>query len=104
MSDHDEPSSDNVASHTLALLRPIDKRLVELDTRFVQVVDIMSRQQTRLERIERNVGEIKFDMAVMENNILNRMTEGMFASARINDIDDRLLALEQASRDHPSPQ
>ena len=102
MSGPDESRPDNVASHTLELLCRVDRRLVELDTRFVQIVNILSRQQTRLERIERDVGEIKFDMAIMENNILNRMTDGLFASSRIGDIDDRLTALEQASRNDPS--
>ncbi|WP_102959153.1 hypothetical protein [Mangrovicella endophytica] len=73
MSDHDTA----IVSHTLAYLRKIDKRLDETDRHLIQVIDLLSRQQTRLDRIERDGREIRNDMAVMENNILNRMTGTM---------------------------
>lgn len=37
-------------------------------------------------------------MVIIENTVLDRMTESLFVASRINDIDARLGTLEQASR------
>jgi septal ring factor EnvC (AmiA/AmiB activator) len=101
MSETEDPSSGNLASHTLAFLRRLDRRLDESDKRFVHIVDLLSRQQTRLDRVERDLREARSDMILMENNIINRMNEALSVASRLNRVDERLEALEQASRPAP---
>ena len=101
MSETEDPSSGNLASHTLAFLRRLDRRLDESDKRFVHIVDLLSRQQTRLDRMERDPREARSDMILMENNIINRMNEALSVASRLNRVDERLEALEQASRQAP---
>lgn len=69
----DDPAK--VASHTLAYLRLLDKK-VDL------VLDTQNRHTERLGRLERDLGEsrrdmaeIKSDIALLENKILSAQTE-----------------------------
>jgi hypothetical protein len=101
MSETEDPSSGNLASHTLAFLLRLDRRLDESDKRFVHIVDLLSRQQTRLDRMERDPREARSDMILMENNIINQMNEALSVASRLNRVDERLEALEQASRPAP---
>lgn len=115
MAEADDQNPQNLASHTLAYLRRIDRRMDEIDKRFIQIVDILSRQATKgdrgdrnngeaFERIERDLREIKSDAILSENRILSRMNEAMELSHRLSRHDERLETLEGALQPSPSPQ
>lgn len=108
MDDVGNMSQAQIASHTLAYLRRIDtkldskidgvdKRLDVIITQVHRVSEILLRHEERLGRIERDVSEIKGDLVLMENQILNRMTEIFHVTRRLEDHDERLAALENPS-------
>ena len=71
----DAEEAKTVASHTLAYLRLLDRKL-DL------VVDTLQRQGERLARVERDIGEtrrdlveVKGDIALLENKVVTAQTE-----------------------------
>lgn len=105
MSETDDPSSGNLASHTLAFLRRIDKRLDGLEKTMIEVVDLLSRQATKVDRsdrdtkegfarIERSLLEIKSDAILSENKILDRFSDALEWSRRLDRHDERLERIE----------
>ena len=75
----DAEEAKTVASHTLAYLRLLDRKL-DL------VVDTLQRQGERLARVERDIGEtrrdlgrdlveVKGDIALLENKVVTVQTE-----------------------------
>ncbi len=67
-------------------------------------IEILSRHETRLGRIERDLNEVKSDQVLLENRLLNQMNEIPGATRRIDElaskIDERLPPSEPA---HPAP-
>jgi hypothetical protein len=57
-----------VASHTLAYLRSHDKKL-DL------ILETLNRHTERLGRLERDISEMKGDIALLENKVLTAQTE-----------------------------
>ena len=105
MSDSDETSSNNLASHTLVYMRRLDKRMDGLEKTMIQVVGSLSQMLTKIDRsdrnnkeafarIERDLQEIKSDAIVSENKILDRYSETLVLSHRVDDHDERLDAIE----------
>ena len=107
MPETDAPSPDN--NHTLAYLRRLEKRQEQL-------LQILVRQQELIGRLDRNISEgfaslerelregfsrtdrdmreVKSDLILAENNILNRIGDHYDTSRRFNDHEDRLVSLE----------
>lgn len=105
MSDRGEPSSENLASHTLAYLRRHDERMDSLERTMIQVVDSLRQVSTKIDRsdrdnkeafarIERDLHEIRSDAIVSESKILDRYSETLDLSRRLNRHDERLDAIE----------
>ncbi|BDA85069.1 hypothetical protein Sa4125_26110 [Aureimonas sp. SA4125] len=115
MADTEIPSPAN--NHTLAYPR-------RLEQRHEQLLQILIRQQELVGRLDRNMSEgfaslerelrdglfrtdrdlreVKTDLVLAENNILNRIGEHSETSIRINDHEDRICSLE-AERAGPAP-
>ncbi len=68
MDDTETMTPGQIANHTFAYLRRIEK---QLDT----VTEVLLRHETRLGRIERDVGDVKSDIVLLENQLLSRMNE-----------------------------
>jgi hypothetical protein len=83
MAETDEPTSDSLASHTLAYLRRIEKRLE-------QMWEVLLRHDTRLGRIERDVNEVKSDQVLLENRVLTQTNEILTVVHRIDEHQQRL--------------
>ena len=90
MAETDEPTSDGVASHTLAYLRRIEKRLEH-------VWEVLLRHDTRLGRIERDVNEVKrdvnevkSDIVLLENRTLTQANEILGFVREIQTVDGKL--------------
>ena len=62
MSENDDPSSDNLASHTLACLRRIDKRMGGLEKTLIEVVDLLERHSTKADRSDRDPAFFSFPL------------------------------------------
>ena len=78
MAGTDAPDDANsIASHTLAYLRSHDKKL-DL------ILETLARHSERLGRLERDVGEIKSDIALLENKIINNQTEVLMILHRLD--------------------
>jgi chromosome segregation ATPase len=91
MAETEEPPSENVASHTLAFLRRIEKRLE-------QMWEVLLRHDTRLGRIERNLNEVKSDVVLLENRTLTQSNEILGFVREIQTVDGKLdQALAQIS-------
>ena len=82
MAETDEPTSDSIASHTLAYLRRNEKRLE-------QMWEILLRHDTRLGRIERDVNEVKSDQVLLENRLLTQTNEILTVVHRIAEHQQR---------------
>ena len=63
-----DETSQNVASHTLVLLRTMDRKLDH-------VIETLSRHDVRLGRLERDVAEVKSDLVLLENRLLTQTNE-----------------------------
>jgi regulator of replication initiation timing len=82
--DETEPS---VASHTLVLLRAMDRKLDH-------AIETLSRHDVRLGRLERDLGElrrdlgeVKSDLVLIENRILTQTNEILRVVQRLNEQD-----------------
>lgn len=63
-----DETSQNVASHTLVLVRTMDRKLDH-------VIGTLSRRDVRLGRLERDVAEVKSDLVLLENRLLTQTNE-----------------------------
>ena len=93
--------ADNVADLTLAHVRKIDQTVSH-------IWEVLQRHDTRMGRVERDVlelrrdigelkrdvGEVRSDQVLMENRLLSRMDDIMKLTARLEEHDQRLEALE----------
>jgi len=84
MAETEEPPSENVASHTLAFLRRIDKRLEN-------IWDVLLRHDIRLGRIERDLNEVKSDVVLLENRTLTQTNEVLGQVQTVNEKLDQAL-------------
>lgn len=57
-----------VANHTLVLLRSMDRKLDH-------VIETLGRHDVRLGRLERDLGEVKTDLVLIENRMLPQTNE-----------------------------
>ena len=90
MAETEEPPSENVASHTLAFLPRIEKRLENM-------WEVLLRHDTRLGRIERDinevkrdVNEVKSDVVLLENRTLTQANEILGFVREIQTVDGKL--------------
>jgi hypothetical protein len=82
MAGTDAPDDANsVASHTLAFLRSHGKKL-DL------ILETLARYGERLGRLERDVGEVKSDIALLENKVISNQTEVLLILHRLDKSDD----------------
>lgn len=70
------------ASHTLALLRNVDRKLDRL-------LEAVSRHDVRLGRVERDLNEVKSDLVLVENKILTQTNEIISAVQRLDEYQRR---------------
>ena len=85
-----DEEAKTVASHTLAYLRSLDRKL-DL------VVDTLQRHGERLARLDRDLGEarrdineVKGDIALLENKVLTAQTEILMILRRLDPGSDRV--------------
>ncbi|SRR6266851_6023347 len=90
------PDTDeaNVASHTLAYLRSLDRKL-DL------VVDALQRHGERLGRLERDLGEVrrdiaevKGDMALLDNKLITAQTDILEVKSDIAEVKNDIASLD----------
>ena len=70
----------SVANHTLALPRVMDRKLDH-------VLETLGRHDVRHGRLERDIGELKSDLVLLENRVLTRTTEILNIVHRLNEQD-----------------
>ncbi len=80
MADNEPDSSDprHVANITFTYLRRIENQLGK-------VMEVLVRHDTRLGRIERDVGEVKGDIVLLENRVLNATNEILKIVERVDE-------------------
>ncbi|WAJ30694.1 hypothetical protein [Antarcticirhabdus aurantiaca] len=106
---------EQLASHTLAYLRRIDRRQNEMVDLFVRQQELISRLdrdmregfteiqrdiaglRTDLANLRRDVHEVRSDIVLLENNVLNRVNAEYDLSSRITQIEERQLDLPEAA-------
>lgn len=69
-----------VASHTLVLLRSMDRKLDH-------VIETLGRHDVRLGRLGRDIGEVKSDLVLLENRMLTQTNEILRIVHRLNEQD-----------------
>ena len=94
MDDFEKMTRGQIASHTFAYLRRIEKKIESVDAQVQSVSSILLRHETRLSRIERDIGEVKSDLVLLENQILNRMNEIFQVTRRLDGHEERLAKLD----------
>jgi hypothetical protein len=87
MDDAETMTPGQIANHTFAYLRRIEKQLEN-------VTEVLLRHETRLGRIERDVGEVKSDIVLLENQLLSRMNEILGIVRKVDEQEARLSSLE----------
>jgi hypothetical protein len=87
MEDAESMNAAQIANHTFAYSRRIENQLKT-------VTEVLLRHETRLGRIERDVHEVKSDMVLMENQMLNRINEVLDVVRRLDDHQSRISTLE----------
>jgi len=94
MNDPETMTHGQIANHTFAYLRRIEGKLDRVDKQVNTVTEILLRHETRLGRIERDVGEVKSDLVLLENQILNRINEIFHVTRTLEDHHERIAELE----------
>lgn len=90
MSDANEVAAGaDLASHTLVWMRRIDGKLDK-------ILEIMVRHETRITRMERDIGEIKLDLTSFDNRMLSVTTELMRLADDLDGIDQKIDAMNNA--------
>jgi hypothetical protein len=82
-SDADLTDPRQVANVTFAYLRRIENQLGK-------VMEVLLRHETRLGRVERDVGEVKGDIVLLENKMISQTNEILSAIQRIDEHQRRL--------------
>lgn len=77
---------ENPDSHTFAYFRKLERLIEQGNNTTERVLETLLRHDTRLGRIERDISEMKSDMVLMENQMLNRMNEILDLTRKIEDI------------------
>lgn len=108
-------TNSNVASHTLAYFRRLDRRMDELTDLVLRQQELIGRLdrdmregfgivqrdgsnlRSDLQSVQRDIREMRSDMVLMENRVITAITSDHFASARIDEHEERLTALEQSN-------
>ena len=75
-----DETAQGVANHTLALLRSMDRKLDH-------VIETQARHDVRLGRLERDIGEVKSDLVLLENRVLTQTNEILHLVHRLNEQD-----------------
>lgn len=105
---------DNVASHTLAYLRKLDRQysglldlvvrqqdlISRLDRNMSEGFDGLRREMTdgfdgvrrEMHTLQRDVRELKSDMLLMENRIVSTLSTDLHMGARLTEIEARIAA------------
>lgn len=114
MSETEAASPGN--NHTLAYLRRLDQKhgqLLELVIRQPELISRLERDMREgfillqremregFTRTDRDLKEVKSDLVIAENNILNRLSEHYDTSIRLDAHDDRISELEGTLRATP---
>ena len=94
MEDAEAMTPGQIASHTFAYLRRIESKIERVDKQVNTVTEILLRHETRLGRIERDIGEVKSDLVLIENQILNRINEIFHVTRTLEDQQERIAKLE----------
>jgi hypothetical protein len=94
MEETESMTAGQIANHTFAYLRRIESKIERIDSQVRTVTEILLRHETRLGRIERDVGELKSDLVMIGNQILNRINEILGVTRKIDEHADRIAALE----------
>jgi hypothetical protein len=66
MEETESMTAGQIANHTFAYLRRIESKIERIDSQVRTVTEILLRPETRLGRIERDVGELKSDLVMIE--------------------------------------
>jgi len=82
-SDANPTDPQQVANVTFAYLRRIEDKLGK-------VMDVLERHDTRLGRLERDVGEVKSDIVLLENKMLSQTNQILSVVERIDEHQQRL--------------
>ena len=75
-----DETAQGVANHTLVLLRAMDRKLDH-------VIETLARHDVRLGRLERDIGEVKSDLVLLENRVLTQTNEILHLVHRLNEQD-----------------
>jgi hypothetical protein len=84
MSESDAELTDpkQIASVTFAYLRRIENQLGK-------IMDVLLRHETRLGRVERDVGEVKSDIVLLENKMLSQTNQILSVVERMDEHQQR---------------
>jgi hypothetical protein len=82
-SDADLTDPRQVASVTFAYLRRIEGQLGK-------IMEVLQRHETRLGRVERDTGEVKSDIVLLENKMLSQTNEILTIVRRFDEHQQRL--------------
>ncbi|MBO0902322.1 hypothetical protein [Jiella sonneratiae] len=84
---------DTVASHTLEYLRRLDRRQSEFSGLLLRQQQLIGRLERTMREglvsVQRDLSEIKGDIALLENRILNRLNVEMELSDRLGRLERR---------------
>ena len=71
-----------IASVTFAFLRRIEGQLAK-------ITEVLLRHETRLGRVERDIGEVKSDIVLLENKMLSQTNEILTVVQRLDEHQQR---------------
>jgi chromosome segregation ATPase len=85
----------DVASFTHEWMRRVEQKVDKSDSKLERILEILVRHETRLSRIEREIGEIKFDMTSLDGRMTSLTTDVLRVLDKLDEQAEKIDGLGQ---------
>jgi len=90
----DQPGETDVADFTHAWMRRVEQQIANGDRKLDKIIDILSRHETRVSRMEHSVGEIKLDMTNVDAHMVTFTTDTLKLVDKIDTLNEKIDGLD----------
>lgn len=91
----DQNDGMEVADFTHAWMRRVEQMLGNNDKKLDKILDILVRHETRITRMERDVGELKYDMTNVDGHLVTFTTDMLKLVDKIGSLEAKMDLVDQ---------
>ena len=90
----DQPAETDVADFTHAWMRRVEMQMANGDRKLDKIIDILSRHETGVTRMEQSVGEIKFGITKVDAPMVTFTTDTLKLVDKIDTLNEKIDGLD----------